>query len=81
MSLIDDLIRLNTQISEAPPVPRAILTNHAVPYGRAFRQWDTKGNLYVWVNPGVLHDLWRAGPPDPTNFSSIANFGIPVVAR
>lgn len=55
--------------------PTAILTHHSVPYGRTFRQWDTDGHLFVWVNQGEIADLeqraWRGDGP--------LFYGIPVV--
>jgi hypothetical protein len=47
------------RIKRLPPVPRAILTDQAVPFGRAYRQWDTNGDLWVYANPGEVADLPR----------------------
>ena len=66
-------IREHAEIIRAmPPTPRAILTNHAVPFGRSFRQWDTNGVLWAWANPGEIAAIPRSGPRD------VSLVGIPV---
>lgn len=47
------------RIAELPPRPWCIRASHAVPYGRVFRQWDTRGRLIVWANRGEIEDIPR----------------------
>lgn len=77
---IEQLLEWQAKIDAAPPVPHAILAHHAVPYGAAYRQWDTRGRLYVWANRGQIADMPRVTKePNPLAASPIAAFGIPVV--
>lgn len=81
MTLAEDLSRtIRQQLKDAPPIPSAFLTHPAVPYGRVFRQWDTKGWLWLWVHPDVLACLPRVRPESPRRWGDIAmpRFGIPV---
>lgn len=52
-------------INEMPIPPSGIRAAHGVPWGRVFRQWDTRGRLWLWVNRGWLEDLPRAKPLGP----------------
>jgi hypothetical protein len=80
VTMLDDLRRWSQVIAEAPPSPRAMLMHHSVPYGRLFRQWNTRGDLYVWVNPGVIHDLPRRKADHRVgDMLSASLSGIPVV--
>lgn len=73
-----DVIRAwNETIESLPPVPRAVLTNHAVPYGRTFRQWDANGDLWIWANA----DQFASLPRRRHHASDPPLFGIPVVSR
>lgn len=78
--MIAEMRRIQALIDAAPPVPHVIMAHHAVPYGAAFRQWDTRGRLLVWANRGQIADMPRA-EKNPNLFaaSPIAAFGIPVV--
>lgn len=69
----------NDKIKALPPIPRALLMNHAVPYGRLFRQWDTNGDLWIWINPGQIYDLPRSTLPTYSTAWPLS--GIPVISR
>lgn len=51
-----DLMEAISLTRDAPPVPRGILASLKVPWGRVYRQWDAKGNLWIWMNRAELHD-------------------------
>lgn len=55
-----DLHKIVDEAREAAPVCSGFLAHHAVPYGKIYRQWDTKGRLWCWVNKGWMADLPRA---------------------
>lgn len=61
----------------APPVPFAIMCHNAVPHGRTFRQWDTRGRLFAWVNRGQMEAMPRVYKDRKA--WPIAAVGIPVV--
>lgn len=84
MSLLDDLKAQMAIINDQPPCPRAILVSHLVPYGELYRQWDTSGRLFVWVNRGQVADLphvrWQGIDIAVDDIAPRgAPFGIPVV--
>lgn len=58
-----DMVRafqqMREQIDAGPPPIRCFRAHHSVPYGRTFRQWNTRGDLEVWVNRGEIADLPR----------------------
>jgi hypothetical protein len=56
----DALRRMQRMIDEAPPPVRRLRAHHSVPYGTAWKQWNTRGELEVWVNRGWVADLPRA---------------------
>lgn len=62
--LLADLRGWQAKIDALPPIPRGVITDHRVPYGRAFKQWDTNGDLWLWVNRGEIEDIPRARPHD-----------------
>lgn len=62
--MIDQLMAWQAKIDAAPPVPTRMRASHRVPYGRVFRQWNTRGELEVWVNRGLIHDLPRMRPAE-----------------
>jgi hypothetical protein len=74
-SPLDDFVAWQRKLNSLPPAPHSILTSHAVPYGRAYRQWDSKGRLLIWVNRGEVADLPRAAPG---TLGGPPIFGIPV---
>lgn len=51
--IILDVLR---QHDALPPVASAILASHRVPWGKLYRQWDTRGRLLLWVSRGELED-------------------------
>lgn len=62
----------NEKIKTLPPMPTGIRMHHAVPWGRSFRQWDTKDRLWIWVNKGwLLGEIKQieAPPPEATILS------------
>jgi hypothetical protein len=69
------------RLRELPPVPHVIRAHHSVPYGRAFKQWDTAGRLIVWANRGEIKDMLRqpAKPRSPFDLVPPGVFGIRVV--
>src|SRR4051794_11020600 len=64
----DDVIsafrRMRGALDAAPPAIRRIRAHHSVPYGRAYRQWNTRGELEVWANRGEIEDLPRRSYAD-----------------
>lgn len=82
-AVLAKLTALAAQIDQAPPVPRYIMASHAVPYGRAYRQWTTRGALIVWVNRGELADLPRVQAYGlnvlVSPLAPAGAFGIPVI--
>lgn len=44
-------------IRELPPQPRCLMAHDDVPRGQVFRQWNTRGDLIVWVNRGEVAEL------------------------
>lgn len=44
-------------VADLPPRPHCVIASHAVPYGRIFRQWDTRGRLLIWANRGEFADI------------------------
>lgn len=81
MTLADDVIAAVEWLDDpGPRRVRGIRTSHAVPYGRVFRQWDTNGDLWAWVNRGEIEDLPRGPQPHPAvGVFTVIDFGsIPV---
>lgn len=64
-------------IDELAPVPRGILLSPLVPVDRLVRQWDTNGDLWIWMNSGALEDL----PKRSYDAFDLPLFGIPVYAK
>lgn len=63
-----------------PPRPRCFMAHHAVPYGRVIRQWNTRGELLLWVNRGEVMDLAHRPPPQlPYEVNTDLLVAIPVV--
>jgi hypothetical protein len=56
---IRDLRRTLRELDKLPPRPRAFYTSHSVPYGRAYRQWTSRGELIVWISRGEFEDMPR----------------------
>lgn len=54
--ILGDLRAMSGKIGALPPRPAGIRLAHSIPYGRVFRQWDTKGRLWVWCHRGALLD-------------------------
>lgn len=54
--MIDDLMEIIAKLDNAPPVPRGILATLKVPWGKSYRQWDTRGRLWIWMNRAELLD-------------------------
>lgn len=70
-------------MNNLPPAPKAILTHMLVPSGKVYRQWDTKGRLFLWVNS---LDIWISiqdcCPPLPMelrNHLSGTTIGVPII--
>lgn len=53
---LDSILKAMEAI-KGPPIPRGLRTSHSVPYGRVFRQWDTRGDLWLWVSRGQVEDM------------------------
>lgn len=77
--MLDEMRRWQKIIDAAPPPIHRIMASHAVPYGRAFKQWDTNGRLLVWANRGEIVDLPRASKPPAGLSWSMISFGVDVV--
>lgn len=46
---------------ECEAIPLAgVRASHAIPYGRYFKQWDTNGRPWLWVNRGEVEDMPHA---------------------
>lgn len=75
---IQELFKLNEELAKLPPAPRALVASHEVPYGRIYRQWDTRGDLFIWVNRGEIADLPRASHRPGPFQTSASIFSIPV---
>jgi hypothetical protein len=74
-----DAIRMAYELVESfPPRPWVVRASHSVPYGRVYRQWDTRGRLIVWANRGEIADL-KHGTPSKDNFALTSLLAIPVV--
>lgn len=77
-----DLQRAITMVENMPPSPHAIRMHHSVPVGRIFRQWDTRGRLFIWANPSVYDEMkhTKYGPIDIAAWDilSPAVIGVPV---
>lgn len=54
---VDAIRAAAERLADAPPPIRCLLASHAVPYGQVYRQWDTNGELFVWVNRGEIADV------------------------
>jgi hypothetical protein len=83
MTLVDDVRAMLDTVNALRPCPSRIMASHAVPYGRAYRQWNTRGELLLWVNRGLIADLPRR-PADRVGVLTGAGAlgftaGIPVV--
>jgi hypothetical protein len=74
--LLDQMRLAFEMIAALPPRPRCFMAHHAVPYGRCFHQWNTRGELLVWVNAGEIADISRR-PGNPSFVDLLAS--IPVV--
>lgn len=48
--LVDEVRRISKLIADAPPTPRAIFASYDVPFDAIYRQWNTLGQLLLWVN-------------------------------
>ena len=59
---IAEMRRVSEMVAALPPQPKCFMAHHAVPYGQLYRQWNTKGELLVWVNRGEVADLTRRKP-------------------
>jgi hypothetical protein len=55
------------ELRTRPPAVARIRASHRVPYGRSYRQWNTRGELEVWANRGELADLPRRRGPYGVN--------------
>lgn len=72
------------RLAALPPRPRCFMASHSVPYGRVFRQWNTRGDLLVWVNRGEIADPARRKDRSeygiaPNAIDTAALMAIPVV--
>lgn len=66
---------------EQPPRVSRFYASHAVPYGRVYRMWTTRGELIAYVNRGAVADM----PRTKIGYDNIgatlispAVFGVPV---
>jgi hypothetical protein len=78
--LFEQLRDMQRTLDALPPQPARFRAHHSVPYGRIYRQWNTRGELEIWINRGLIADLPRA----KAELGSFALFqpsltGIPVV--
>jgi hypothetical protein len=60
--VIAEMRRVSGMVAALPPRPKCFMAHHAVPYGQVYRQWNTRGELLVWVNRGEIADLARHKP-------------------
>lgn len=75
--LVADLLAFQAELDTMPSPVRGIRAHHAVPFGSAFRQWDTNGELWVWANAGEIADLPVTPGHRLLTVGSVP-FGIPV---
>lgn len=75
-----DLVAWAKKIEELPPMPVAIHLHPAVPVGRLMRQWNTRGELHLWMND------WTVGMMGPKVREEIVGmndllpmYGIPII--
>lgn len=69
------------EANERAPVCHGFLAHHSVPWGRLYRQWDTKGRLWCWVNKGWIFDQKQGkAKPRPFSLDRISDiYTIPVI--
>lgn len=73
--------RFGHLVADAPVCSRVIAT-HAVPYGRVFRMWTTRGEMIVYVNRGEIADLPREkAKTRGYGLQSTFLYGIPVLVE
>lgn len=72
MTLAEEIARYEAALAKLPPPVAGILASHRVPYGRIFRQWDTKGRLWVWANRGEIEDLPHGPRPTAGGVNTVA---------
>lgn len=77
--MVEQIRELQRKIDAAPPPIRRIIARHDVPYGRAFRMWNARGELIVYANRGELADLPRAKPTSASEQRLAELCAIPVV--
>lgn len=73
---IEDFKNWMVFLDEWPTQPSGFICDHRVPYSKVYRQWDTQGRLWVWVNRGMIEDLPRTRPE--VAIGVVAYTGIPV---
>lgn len=81
MSALDVLKKMQALIEDQPPRCSRIYATHAVPYGRVYRMWTTRGEMIAYINRGEMEDMPRAKPAPALGLRllSPALTGIPVV--
>jgi hypothetical protein len=77
VDLLETVMAFQRELDARPPVVSRCYATHAVPYGRVFRMWTTRGDLIAYVNRGEVADMPRATPA--AGIAPLASFtGIPV---
>lgn len=75
----DMLDAMKRQMAMTPPALRAIFASHAVPYGRVYRMWNTRGEMIAYVNRGEIEDMPRVKVKAPRyGLAATVIFGTPV---
>jgi hypothetical protein len=62
VDLLETVMAFQRELDARPPVVSRCYATHAVPDGRVFRMWTTRGDLIAYVNRGEVADMPRATP-------------------
>ena len=74
-----DLLREYSRIMADAPPRCVMIARHDVPFGGAFRMWNTRGEMIVYVSRGWIADLPRGKRKAPTfGFDTTLFAGIPI---
>lgn len=77
---MDDMRAQARMIEDLPVMARGIRAHYKVPFGRVFNQWDTNGDLWLWVNSSEARTmiLTMSMEVGADRFSHGPIFGIPI---
>lgn len=75
--LYDELLEILDRHEKGPPVVRGLLHHRAVPVGTQWRQWDSKGRMWIWISTLGIETLMKhskEAKPIPVNSPEIFAF-------